>query len=151
MSMKNYWRRHKDAELKSLNFLNKQRTINLGMILRFSHVTEKFRMDRSGFEPEASCLQSRRSTADLSALPYLHVKVLFNPWQKCWFISSGYKFDFNNAEWSLEMKDTEIYIYIKFIKCRSNLSYYTILSYCYHNEQNRCSFSPPNLYFLLMR
>ena len=26
------------------------------------------RMDRSGFEPEASCLQSKRSTADLPAL-----------------------------------------------------------------------------------
>ena len=25
-------------------------------------------MDRSGFEPEASCLRSRRSTADLPAL-----------------------------------------------------------------------------------
>ena len=31
---------------------------------------EKNRMDRSGFEPEASCLQSRRSTADLPALCY---------------------------------------------------------------------------------
>ena len=30
--------------------------------------SEKFRMDRSGFEPEASCLRSRRSTADLPAL-----------------------------------------------------------------------------------
>ena len=29
---------------------------------------EKNRMDRSGFEPEASCLRSRRSTADLPAL-----------------------------------------------------------------------------------
>ena len=28
---------------------------------------QKFRMDRSGFEPETSCLRSRRSTADLPA------------------------------------------------------------------------------------
>ncbi len=28
---------------------------------------QKYRMDRSGFEPETSCLRSRRSTADLPA------------------------------------------------------------------------------------
>ena len=37
---------------------------------------EKKRMDRSGFEPEASCLRSRRSTADLPALNFSEVNGL---------------------------------------------------------------------------
>ena len=38
--------------------------------------SEKHQMDRSGFEPEASCLQSRRSTADLPALNFSEVNRL---------------------------------------------------------------------------
>ena len=36
----------------------------------------KFRVDRSGFEPEASCLQSRRSTADLPALSFRYIQTV---------------------------------------------------------------------------
>ena len=34
----------------------------------------KIRMDRMGFEPMASCLQSRRSSADLPALTSLDIR-----------------------------------------------------------------------------
>ena len=61
-------KKEKSTELTSLNSLNTNWATHLRMELKISHRIEKFRMDRSGFEPEPSCLRSKRSTADLPAL-----------------------------------------------------------------------------------